>query len=321
MAYSFQPIDQALESLGKSYIDGVTVKISSKYAVDYDLDAVKHILDSTNPSVLSFESNYDTSFEKKVLDDFEKRKTDEEIRSKEKKERIEAYEKLKSEEIARVQREEEEENALEDERNRFLEIEEEKKAKKAEEETVRLEQLKLEEERAKQRKLEEDAEWEKFEQERSILERVPSVNKESSNDPDEKKEEDSGNESFNTPPQEPTSDLSREPTSQLSRTQIQVKGTKSAQIADNLQINNSDFGALSDPFADLELKTINDLAELQTILTSNHVAPASNIPTNFHSSSSTTNSHQAVSNIATQPYQSNLHPASQGYIPGLKKIL
>ena len=320
MAYSFQPIDQALESLGKSYIDGVTVKISSKYAVDYDLDAVKHILDSTNPSVLSFESNYDTSFEKKVLDDFEKRKTDEEIRSKEKKERIEAYEKLKSEEIARVQREEEE-KALEDERKRLLEIEEEKKAKKAEEETVRLEQLKLEEERAKQRKLEEDAEWEKFEQERSILERVPSVNKESSNDPDEKKEEDSGNESFNTPPQEPTSDLSREPTSQLSRTQIQVKGTKSAQIADNLQINNSDFGALSDPFADLELKTINDLAELQTILTSNHVAPTSNITTNFHSSSSTTNSHQAVSNIASQPYQSNLHPASQGYIPGLKKIL
>ena len=169
--------------------------------------------------------------------------------------------------------------------------------------------------------MEEDAEWEKFEQERSILERVPSVNKESSNDPDEKKEEDSGNESFNTPPQEPTSDLSREPTSQLSRTQIQVKGTQSAQIADNLQINYSDLEALSDPFADLELKTINDLAELQTILTSNHVASASNIPTDFHSSSSTTNSHQAVSNIATQPYQSNLHTASQGYIPGLKKML
>ena len=47
------------------------------------LYTVKHILDSTSPNAISFESNYDTSFEKKVLADFEKHKTDEEIRSKE----------------------------------------------------------------------------------------------------------------------------------------------------------------------------------------------------------------------------------------------
>ena len=68
------------------------------------------------------------------------------------------------------------------------------------------------------------------------------------------------NEQFTTPPEE---------AEVLSNTQIRVKGTQSAQTSQNLQINFSDFEALSDPFADLELKTINDLAELQTILTSN----------------------------------------------------
>lgn len=33
MAYSFQPLDEALDSLGINYIDGVPVKIADKYKV------------------------------------------------------------------------------------------------------------------------------------------------------------------------------------------------------------------------------------------------------------------------------------------------
>ena len=47
--------------------------------------------------------------------------------------------------------------------------------------------------------------------------------------------------------------------------EIVVKGTQTHQHKFN-NINFSDFEATSDPFADLELKSINDLAELQTIL-------------------------------------------------------
>ena len=138
MAYSFQPIDQALDSLGKSYVDGVTVKMASKYCVDCDMEEVKNILKSPSPSVLSFESNYDTTYEKKVLDDFKKRKDEQEKKLKERKKRIEKYEKDKAEELARKQRDEEE-KALEDERKILLEIEAEKKARIAEEERKELE--------------------------------------------------------------------------------------------------------------------------------------------------------------------------------------
>ena len=303
MAYSFQPIDQALDSLGSSYVDGVPVKIASKYCVDYDLDQVKKILDSPGPSVLSFDSNYDTSFEKKVLEDFEKRRIDKETKDKERKERIEKYESDKAEALAAKQKEEEE-KALEDERKRLLEIETEKKARIAEEERKQLELLKIEEEKALQRKLEEEAEWKKFEEERlennkvavsESIETVPTV-------ASDKSEEEAVNEEFTTPPQEVAEELSS--------SQIQVKGTQSVQTAQNLQINFSDFEALSDPFADLELKTINDLAELQTILTSNHVSVSQPFPnqTNYLPNSSSVISHTQAH---PQTHQASPGPPSQ----------
>ena len=73
MAYNFQPLDQALDSLGFSYIDGVNVEIASKYRVDCDLSEVRTILNKPAPSVLAFDSNYDTSYEKQVLQDLDKR--------------------------------------------------------------------------------------------------------------------------------------------------------------------------------------------------------------------------------------------------------
>jgi len=270
MAYSFQPIDQALDSLGSSYVDGVPVKIATKYCVEYDLESVTKILRNPGPSVLSFDSNYDTSFERKVLDDIEKRKTAKEVQDKERKERIEKYEKEKADNLAAKQKEDEE-KALEDERIRLLEIEEEKKARLAEEERQKLEELKVEEEKALQRKLEEEAEWKKFEEERlennkssvtNSFDRVPTVSS-------DKSEEETATDEFTTPPQEVVEELNSP--------QIQVKGTQAVQTAKNLQINFSDFEAISDPFADLELKTINDLAELRTILTTNHM-PATTQP-------------------------------------------
>lgn len=312
MAYSFQPIDQALDSLGSSYVDGVPVKIASKYCVDYDLESVTKILRCPGPSVLSFDSNYDTSFERKVLDDIEKRKTAKEVQDKERKERIEKYEKEKSDNLAAKQKEEEE-KALEDERKRLLEIEAEKKARLAEEERLQLEQLKVEEEKALKRKLEEEAEWKKFEEERlennkstvnNSFERVPTVSS-------DKSEEETANEEFTTPPQEVAEELSSP--------QIQVKGTQAVQTAKNLQINFSDFEAISDPFADLELNAINDLAELRTILTTNHM-PAATQPypsqPSYMANTSSVISNNQPHHVATEPQsQASLgFPRPQGNI-------
>ena len=124
MAYSFQPLDQALESLGFSYVDGVEVKVASKYCLDCDFSEVSSILSAPAPSVLSFDSNYDVSLEKQVLADIEKRAKDEELRKLERQKRIEQYEADKAEELSRRQKEAEE-KALEDERRRLQEIEEE----------------------------------------------------------------------------------------------------------------------------------------------------------------------------------------------------
>ena len=128
MAFSFQPLDQALDSLGFSYVDGVTVKIASKYTVDCDLSQVKDILNKPAPSVLAFDSNYDTSYEKKVLEDLETRAQTEKNKTEERKKRIEEYERKKKEAVEKKKKEEEE-KALEDERKRLQEIEDEKKAK------------------------------------------------------------------------------------------------------------------------------------------------------------------------------------------------
>jgi len=299
MAYSFQPIDQALDSLGKSYVDGVTVKIASKYCVDCNMEEVKNFLNNPGPSVTSFESSYDTSYEKKVLEDFKNRKVEQESKNRERKERIEKYEKDKAEELAKKQKEDEE-KALDDERKLLLEIEAEKKARIAEEERKELEHLKVKEEKALKQKLEEEAEWKKFEEER--LESKPPVNDTTPREtiiPSPKSEEEEANDEFTTPPEE---------AEVLSSTQIQVKGSQSAHTAQNLQINFSDFEAISDPFADLELKTINDLAELETILTSNQTQAAT-------TSGATGQTHHTASSNNIQAPQQHTLPGSQNNQP------
>ena len=127
------------------------------------------------------------------------------------------------------------------------------------------------EEEAIRKKQEEEAEWKKFEEERC---------RKDSESCDRSEEE------FKTPPQEPkTPDEAIKGTSSntpaetsvtgshqglkeqlpVAASEIVVKGTQSHQHKFN-NITFSDFEATSDPFADLELKSINDLAELQTIL-------------------------------------------------------
>ena len=69
MAYSFQSVDKALDSLGFSYVDGVTVKVAPKYCLNCDLSQVDEILKKPPPTVLAFDSNYNVSYEKQVLED------------------------------------------------------------------------------------------------------------------------------------------------------------------------------------------------------------------------------------------------------------
>ena len=270
MAYSFQPLEQALDSLGFSYIDGVNVKIASKYQVDCDLSQVKSILAKPAPSVLAFDSHYDTTYEKQVLADLEARAEAEKSKTEARKKRIEEYERKKQEKLEQKKKEEEE-KALEDERKRLQEIEDEKKARLEAEQKLIEEERRVLEEEAIRKKQEEEAEWKKFEEERC---------RKDSESCDRSEEE------FKTPPQEPkTPDeaIKGAPSNTHAETkvtgshqgmkeqlpaaasEIVVKGTQSHQHKFN-NINFSDFEATSDPFADLELKSINDLAELQTIL-------------------------------------------------------
>ena len=267
MAYSFQPLDQALESLGFSYVDGVGVKVASKYCLDCDLSEVASLLSAPAPSVLSFDSNYDLTLETQVLADIEKRAKDEELKKLERQKRIEQYETEKAEELARRQKEAEE-KALEDERRRLQEIEDEKKARLAEEE-------RLLEENARRKKQEDEEEWRRFEEERLEESRRESESCDRS-------EDDSVAAEFQTPPQEPQTQPADIESSQEAVQlqpppgQILVKPAPSQNQNFNPQnINFSDFEATSDPFADLELKSINDLAELQTILSHNNYSKPS----------------------------------------------
>ena len=287
MAYNFQPLDQALDSLGFSYIDGVNVKIASKYRVDCDLSEIRTILEKPVPSVLAFDSNYDTSYEKQVLQDLEKRSETEKARAEERTKRIEEYERKKRLAIEK-RKKEEEEKALEDERKRLQELEDVKKAKlEAEQKLIEDERRLLEEEGAKRKKEEEEranrkkeedeAEWKRFEEERSRRDSVSC---------DKSTEED-----FRTPPQEPKTPEGEEinfalqspqaseepvPNPQPVQAGIIVKGVQNP-VHNYSNINFSDFEATSDPFADLELKSINEMAELQSILGS--VAPSSSTHT------------------------------------------
>jgi len=287
MAFSFQPLDQALDNLGFSYVDGVTVTIAPKYRVDCDLKEVKQILSKPAPSVLAFDSQYDVSYEKKVLEDIDSRVKASETRKAERRKRIEEYE-LKKKEKVEQKKKEEEEKALEDERNRLLEIEKEKKAKwEAEQQLIEEERKLLEAERKRKeeeaaliKKQEEEDEWKKFDEERC---RRDSMNCDKSEET-----EDSCQSEFKTPPQElKTPEEQQEcspqpvnvnaPSIQTGK-EIVVKGIQN-QNHPMGKINFSDFEATSDPFTNLELKSINDLAELQTILgnaTSVNTAPSQN---------------------------------------------
>ena len=274
MAYSFQAVDQALDSLGFSYVDGVTVKVAPKYCVNCDVEEVEEILKKPAPSVLAFDSNYDVTYEKKVLEDLEARKQRDIQRKEERAKKIEEFDRRKAEEIEKLKKEAEQ-KALEDERLRLEEIERDKKAKYEEEQRLIEEEKRAIEEEAKRKKVEEekkleeeavrkkqeeDAEWSRFEEERYKRDSV-SCDKEE--------------EEFKTPPQELenpfrlVTSINTLPTTVpppvVSKSEIMVKGTQSKHQTLS-KINFSDFEATSDPFADLELKSINDLAELQTIL-------------------------------------------------------
>ena len=287
MAYNFQPLEQALDSLGFSYIDGVSVQIASKYRVDCDLSEVKTILDKPAPSVLAFDSNYDNSYEKQVLQDLDKRSETEKTRAEERRKSIEEYEQKKQQEIER-RKKEEEEKALEDERKRLQELEDVKKAKLEAEQKLIEEERRLleeesakrqkeEEERAKKKKEEDEAEWKRFEEERS---RRDSVSCDKSTE-----------EEFRTPPQEPKTPEEinftlQTPTNGELTSGAQPAPRPSGIIVKGVQnpehnytnINFSDFEATSDPFADLELKSINEMAELQTILGSVAMASSTHTP-------------------------------------------
>merc|ERR1719334_2967316 len=95
---------------------------------------------------------------------------------------------------------------------------------------------------------------------------------------------------FSTPPEEP---IVKDDVPECY--QIKVKGVQTSK--ENHKINFSEFEALSDPFADLELKTINDLAELQTILTSNNVPSSNNAPC-YPNATTVSNNH--LTNGSTQ---------------------
>jgi len=318
MAYSFQPMEQALDSLGYSYIDGVTVGLSARFRVDYDLAEVESILSRPSPSVLAFDSNYDSSYEKKVLDDISNRKINEQDKLKARKERIEIFENFKVKDKARKLKEEEE-KALEDERKRLLEIEEANKVKLAEEEKNKEDLIRIEAEKVNQRKLEEEDEWKKFEEERlessKMVVSSETIDKSSVESSGDKSEDDSLTAEFRTPPQEVRSPEEAVET----RSEIQVKGTQSRPHQNLQKINFSDFEAISDPFADLELKSINDLAELQTILTGNVMSTQQPAVGFTAQPAQVTSSHSQ--NFSTGQYQASggqqPHPAVAGYFTQL----
>ena len=253
----------------------------SRYQVNVDLSDVERILRQPGPSVLRSDIHYDASKERKVLQDIEKGRKDEEERNEARRLRIQKYDEEKAEEAER-RRKEEEEKALEDERARLEEIEREKalkveeeerlekerleklerqeKERLAEVERIEAEKLRLEEEEKRRRKAEEEAEWSRFSEERWKAVRPeisdPTVQNSSSSEEGER-------EGFVTPPQQP------EPVKKELEVSSDKPFVKGVQSHSGAKINFSDFEAISDPFGDLELKTMDDLAELRTILATN----------------------------------------------------
>jgi len=259
MAYSFGHLDDELDSLSLNYTDGVPIKISERFRADYDFGEVEEIL-RKNPNVLLDDVAYDCSLERQVLDQFEAHKVQREERKSAKKERIRKYEEKRQEELE-LKRMEEEEKALEDERKRLAEIE--------------AENLKAEAER---KQLEEEAETKRLEQEAHLKmlqdradELAAAVEVPPTDSPEDSPENlsppNDTNESSNEPIEESSDDpVNAAPTSSFPETnkEINVIGTQS-NTPRNVVINFSEFEDEADPFADLELKTINDMEELQSI--------------------------------------------------------
>ena len=107
MAYSFQRVEEALDSLGLDYTEGVPFKITEKYKIDYDFSDVSYLLHRPDPAVLLDDVAYDCSLEHKVLEDWEKRRVEREEKLRLRKERIEKYEKERAEELELKRQEEE----------------------------------------------------------------------------------------------------------------------------------------------------------------------------------------------------------------------
>ena len=286
-----------------------------------DLADVERILRQPGPSVLRSDIHYDASKERQVLHDIERGRKEEEERNEARRLRIQKYDDEKAEEAER-RRKEEEEKALEDERARLeeierenaLRVEEEERAEKervetlerqekdrlAEIERLEAERVREEEEEKMRKKAEEEAEWSRFSEERwkAVRPEAPDPTGQTSSSSEEGEKE-----GYVTPPQQPEPEINfnlqkcKEP--EFNGEKPFVKGVQSVQSGG--KINFSDFEALSDPFGDLELKTMDDLAELRTILSTNHQHNLNQIQPTSNQSQTTFTGGQPIS----QPGRSN----------------
>jgi len=340
MAYSFQPLDEALDSLGISYIDGVPVKIADKYKVNCDLKEVENIINNTQPKLSCLQSDYDTCFEKKVLQDleqyqinktqkvqdrknriaqFDKRREEEKerIRQEEERRKIEEQQRIQEEEKRKAEEEEErlreeklellrqneeqERKALEDERIRLLEIERERKKSQIETEAATQQETSgaatddttseanvnltedLEQEWKQFEELRKE-EWKKFDRERTSSE-ASDISRSNDSRSRHTSSDCYNNQTTNviqtggaleqSLPKNISASVQGEKQevssgnmfSQNSNTVINNLPTASnKQPAIPTNFNFKDFEAETDVFADMELKTINEMAELSTIL-------------------------------------------------------
>jgi len=294
MAYAFQPLEAALDSLGVNFTDGVTVKIAEKYTINCDLSEVESLIQNTDPKLTCLHSEYDTAFEKQVLLDLAKYKEEKEKRDKDRRERIAEYDRRLAEEQRRLEeeaekgrrrleeeaedqrrrleeeaeakRKEDEEKALEDERKHLEEIEAEKERLLAESRKV-LAEAESTADVAEPEEKDEEAEWRKFELERRTSDsgsfnRQESVTNEPSQQICDNKEPVNEN--------NPVISVSEAQMLQTNpgalQTKPQIAETVSSKSFNHVKINFSDFEAEADVFADMELQTINEFAELQSIL-------------------------------------------------------
>jgi len=319
--FSLSSLENHLDSLGASYVDGVRVRVNPRYQINVDLADVERILRQPGPSVLRSDIHYDASKERQVLHDIERGRKEEEERNEARRLRIQKYDNEKAEEAER-RRKEEEEKALEDERARLeeierenaLRVEEEERAEKervetlerqekerlAEIERLEAERVREEEEEKMRKKAEEEAEWSRFSEERwkAVRPEAPDPTGQTSSSSEEGEKE-----GYVTPPQQPEPEINfnlqkcKEP--EFNGEKPFVKGVQSVQSGG--KINFSDFEALSDPFGDLELKTMDDLAELRTILSTNHQHNLNQIPPTSNQSQTTFTGGQPISQPGFPP--------------------